>query len=216
MHAIAHETPEATILVVDDTPANLHLLRQIMGARGLTVRCAPDGARAVKYARSNPPDLILLDIKMPGMDGFEVMQALQADDITRQIPVIFLSALHDVIDKVKALSLGGIDYITKPFQEEEVLARIQVHLRLRSLQRSLEEKNAQLEEALSKVKQLTGLLPICAHCKKIRDDQGYWHQIEIYIREHSEAEFSHALCPRCVKVLYPDLYDRLKVCRSED
>ena len=109
-------------------------------------------------------------------------------------------------NKVKAFSAGGVDYITKPFKIEEVLARVNTHINLHSLQRCLEKKNIELQKALDEVKQLRGFLPICASCKNIRDDQGYWTQIELYIREHSEVEFTHSICPDCTTKLYPELY----------
>ena len=134
------------ILVVDDTPENLHLLMGILAEHGYDVRLAPDGLLALKFARAAPPDLILLDIKMPGMDGYEVCEQLKADPRTQDIPVIFISALEEVFNKVKAFSYGGIDYITKPFQAEEVLARVKTHLTLQNLQKQLQENNRRLQE----------------------------------------------------------------------
>jgi response regulator RpfG family c-di-GMP phosphodiesterase len=134
-----------------------------------------------------------------------VCKQLKSDEKTSGIPVIFISALNELDDKIKAFSLGGVDYITKPFQAEEVLARVKTHLTLRTLQKSIEDKNAQLQKALDEVKILSGFLPICSSCKNIRDDKGYWNQIENYISKHSEAEFSHSICPECAKKIYPDL-----------
>lgn len=136
----------ASILVVDDTRANLRLLVKILSEAGYQVRPATHGARALAAVQAEPPDLILLDIMMPDMDGYEVCARLKADERTRSIPVIFLSALDEVFDKVKAFSMGGVDYITKPFQVEEVLARLDTHLTLRRLQQRLEEKKDQLEQ----------------------------------------------------------------------
>jgi response regulator RpfG family c-di-GMP phosphodiesterase len=139
------------------------------------------------------------------MDGYEVCRQLKSEEKTRGIPVIFISALNELEDKVKAFSLGGVDYITKPFQAEEVLARVKTHLTLRNLQKSLEDKNTQLQKALDEIKILQGIIPICANCKKVRDDKGFWNQVETYISKHSEAEFSHSICPPCAKELYPEL-----------
>ena len=130
----------SNILVVDDNPDNLRLLMGILSESGYEVRPASDGEFALRSAWSSPPDLILLDIKMPDMDGYAVCERLKADERTRDIPVIFISALNEVIDKVKGFALGGVDYITKPFQAEEVLARVQTHLTLRDLQKSLQEE----------------------------------------------------------------------------
>ena len=125
---------KADILIIDDTPTNLSLLSQMLTAQGYGVRLAKNGPRALESARLLPPDLILLDIRMPGMDGFEVCTRLKEDESTREVPVIFISALDDVMDKVRGFQVGGIDYITKPFQLEEVLVRTETHLALRRLQ----------------------------------------------------------------------------------
>ncbi len=371
--------PKATILVVDDTPQNLQLLETMLTRQGYWVKLATDGQTALTVAGSIRPDLILLDIMLPDLDGYAVCQQFKADQSTRDIPIIFLTALNDTGDKVKGLALGGVDYITKPFRLQEVLARVETHLALRrhsyqltllnrvsrdlaatlDLQRiaeqiqaaiteivgaagtsvwlrdaaqpdwmvcqaafqhnqsrclsnlrlpagqgvagwvaqtgegtiipdvaidsrffvgideqtgfdthsllavplrvreevigvlevvnkttgefsrddqslvetiaasaaiaientwlvdalhqhavELERINVKLQEALDKVKTLSGLLPICSNCKKIRDDHGYWHQIEHYIHEHSEADFSHGLCAECAQKLYPDIYQK--------
>ncbi len=192
------------ILIVDDTPENLTVLRQMLAEKNYMVRPALNGEIAIKAVNASTPDLILLDIRMPGMDGYEVCEQLKSAENTRRIPVIFISALNELDDKIKAFSLGGVDYITKPFQAEEVLARIKTHLTLRSLQKSLEDKNAQLQKALDEIKILQGIIPICANCKKVRDDNGVWNQVEAYISKHSEAEFSHGICPTCAKELYPE------------
>jgi serine phosphatase RsbU (regulator of sigma subunit)/DNA-binding response OmpR family regulator len=138
---------QADILVVDDTQHNLKLLVTILTKSGYKVRPATNGRMALVAAQAQPPDLVLLDVMMPDMNGYEVCQALKADERTSQVPVIFISAMSEVIDKVKAFSVGGVDYITKPFHVEEVLARINTHLTLRKLQRSLQDQNTQLQRA---------------------------------------------------------------------
>ena len=149
---------EANILVVDDTPDNLRLLMGILTERGYRVRPMPTGAQALSAIQAEPPDVILLDIKMPGMSGYEVCEQLKADEDTRDIPVIFLSALNEVVDKVKGFEVGGVDYITKPFQVEEVLARVETHLMLQKYRHHLEElvekRTADLQEALTEIQQL--------------------------------------------------------------
>ena len=136
-----------SILIVDDAPANLRLLAGMLTARGYRVRAVTSGERALASARAARPDLILLDIRMPGMNGYEVCQQLKADGQTCHIPVIFISALDELHDKVQAFHVGGVDYITKPFQGEEVLARVETHLALRRLQNQLRDANRQLLEA---------------------------------------------------------------------
>ena len=141
--------PADSILIVDDTAANLKLLSQILGEHGYMVRAVASGARALESAAATPPQLVLLDIRMPEMDGFEVCRRLKADPQTREIPVLFISALDDVQDKLRGFSAGGIDYITKPFQVQEVLARVGAHLELRRLERRLQEANRRYAQELA-------------------------------------------------------------------
>jgi signal transduction histidine kinase len=143
---------KGSLLVIDDTPANLSLLTQLLSEKGYKVRAAPSGKFALKSIDKNPPDLILLDIMMPEMNGYEVCNELKANPVTQDIPVIFLSALDEALDKVKAFDVGGVDYITKPFQAVEVLARVENQLRARSLQLQLVEKNQNLEKAIQDLK----------------------------------------------------------------
>jgi PleD family two-component response regulator len=140
------ETASASILVVDDEPANLRLLVNLLNEQGYTVRPARSGPAALTSAQAAPPDLILLDVMMPEMDGFTICKTLKADPQTREIPIIFITILDNVADKVKAFNTGGVDWITKPFQVEEVLARIHTHLTLHRLQQNLQKQNEQLQE----------------------------------------------------------------------
>jgi len=134
-----------SILIVDDTPANLQLLAQMLSEQGYKVRMAQDGTMALLSVESSPPDLILLDIMMPELNGYEVCSKLKASSFTKDIPIIFISALNEVFDKVKAFEVGGVDYITKPFQVQEVLARVEHQLHIRRLTQQLLERNVQLE-----------------------------------------------------------------------
>ncbi len=155
-NGVMSEQPETAtrgnILIVDDTPTNLHLFMRLLTKQGYDVRPVGDGYLALESARAEPPDLILLDVLMPGMTGYEVCERLKADERTRDIPVIFVSALGEVLDKVKAFAVGGVDYISRPFQIPEVLARITTHLTLRNLQQGLQEKNAQLRQEIAERK----------------------------------------------------------------
>ncbi len=137
----------ASILVVDDTPANLQVLAGMLKDRGYKVRPVPSGRLALLAARRDPPDLILLDINMPVMNGYELCEHLKADNKLKGIPIIFISALTEQLDKVKAFAIGGVDYLTKPFQMEELHARVETHLKLRRLQVELEDTNARLAKA---------------------------------------------------------------------
>src|ERR1700680_3188225 len=142
----------ASILVVDDTPANLQVLAAMLKDRGYKVRPVPNGKLALQAAQRDPPDLILMDINMPEMNGYEVCEQLKADDQLNGIPIIFISALTESLDKVKAFATGGVDYITKPFQMEELHARVETHLKLRRLQIELEEYSRHLELARERLK----------------------------------------------------------------
>jgi signal transduction histidine kinase len=151
------------ILVVDDTLANLQLLAGMLKDRGYRVRPVPSGKLALQAIQKEPPELILLDINMPEMNGYEVCTFLKADVTLREIPVLFISALDETIDKVKAFAAGGVDYITKPFQFEEVEARVKTHLKLRRLQLELERQNRQLRESYGKLKKLEDLRDNLTH-----------------------------------------------------
>ena len=162
---------QGNILIVDDTPENLEILTRMLVEQGYLVRPAINGDVAFKAVRRNMPDLILLDIMMPHMSGFEVCKRLKADKETREIPVIFLSALHKVSDKVKAFSLGGVDYITKPFQLEEVLVRVETHLALRKLNQQLLENNTRLEqEVAERIKAETALKQSLAQIERAKQE----------------------------------------------
>jgi DNA-binding response OmpR family regulator len=225
-------TEKGIILIVDDAPENLKLVADTLTPAGFEVLSASGGEQALVAVAARLPELIILDIRMPDMSGFEVYRRLKAQPATRDIPVIFLSAITETVQRVEGLKLGAVDFISKPFQVDELLARVQTQLELRRLrvqleqqaaglqlandqlqqemtermhtEQALREKNAELEAALAKVKLLSGLLPICSACKKIRDDKGYWSQVDNYVQEHSEATFSHGLCPDCLKTLYPE------------
>ncbi|MCP4695020.1 MAG: response regulator [Desulfobacterales bacterium] len=221
---------KGTILIVDDTPANLGVLFDYLESKGFRVLVDTSGESALRAIKQMQPDIILLDVMMPGIDGFETCRRLKEDEETKGIPVIFMTALTDAVDEVKGLSIGAVDYITKPIQVETVMARVDTHMTIRKLQRTVEEtnkllevnnkllheKNAELEEALSNIKMLKGLVPICGKCKKIRDDNGFWNQLETYIEKHSEVLFSHGLCPECMDELYGEQEWYIKSKRKEE
>jgi DNA-binding response OmpR family regulator len=199
---------KAKILLVDDTPTNIQLLNETLQDEYKTYFTL-SGVEALQKARSIVPDLILLDVMMPGMDGFEVCRQLKEDAALQNIPVIFITALGQSEEESRGLRLGAADYITKPFNPELVLLRVRNHIELKNRRDALERHAVELEKALAEIKVLRGVIPICAACKKIRDDKGYWSQLEIYIRERSEAEFSHGICPDCAKELYPNQFDKM-------
>lgn len=148
---------EPNVLIVDDTPANLTLLGAMLKEQGFRVRLVPNGRLGLEAARRELPDLILLDINMPEMDGFETCRRFKATAGFKEIPIIFISALSDSEDKVKAFHVGGVDYITKPFRVEEVVARVETHLALRQLTANMEAKNRELEKSLNRREELEAI-----------------------------------------------------------
>jgi len=161
------DTPKGNILIVDDTPAILSLLAQMLAVQGYEVQAATSGAQALAAVQATPPDLILLDVMMPEMSGYEVCEHLKSTAQTRDIPIIFISALEATEDKVKAFTVGGVDYVTKPFQIKEVLARVATHLSLRALQKQLQEAShelaRQLEELQARNEELDAFARTVAH-----------------------------------------------------
>ncbi|MGF1516811.1 MAG: hybrid sensor histidine kinase/response regulator [Nodosilinea sp.] len=158
MNSDSADTYKGNILVVDDSPDNLRVLSDSLSTLGYKVRCVTNGEMAVVSAKSCPPDLILLDIRMPALDGYEVCQRLKSDPDTENIPIIFLSALDDVLDKVKAFKVGGADYVTKPFQTGEILARIAHQLTIQHLQSQLTQQNQQLQKEIEDHRRTTAAL----------------------------------------------------------
>jgi len=179
---------KALVLIVDDNAQNLRFLGKMMAENGYEPAMARSGAQALEFVLKEKPELILLDIMMPEMDGYEVCKELKSDKFTAHIPVIFLTAKTEIDDLVKGFEVGAVDYVTKPFKSAELLARIKTHI--------------ELKRAREEIQTLRGIIPICARCKKIRDDEGFWKQIEIYIEKHSDAMFSHGLCPDCSNDIY--------------
>ncbi len=171
------------ILIVDDALKNLQLLGNILKENNYEVEFALDGEKALDWIKTKPFDLILLDIMMPGMDGYELCSRIKADMTTQHIPIIFITAKTQTEDIVKGFDIGASDYITKPFMAPELLARVKKEVEL---------------------KVLRGLIPICSNCKDIRDDMGSWQRIEAYVEKKSSALFSHSICPKCTKKLYGD------------
>lgn len=198
------------ILIADDDRISRCILEAALTRWGYAVQSAVDGTEAWQaLQRHDRPSLVVLDLEMPGLDGIEVCRRVRESSDSQLPYIIFLTAWEGKGDITKGLQAGADDYVTKPFDPDELQARIQVGARVVDLQQALANRLSQLEQATSQIKQLHGILPICANCKKIRDGEGSWNQIEHYIQSHSEAEFSHGICPTCAKVLYPDNLDRI-------
>ena len=173
------------ILIVDDDASNLQFLGKVLSDNGYGVGVARDGIQALNFVDKTIPDLILLDVMMPEMDGYEVCRRLKMGRKNRHIPVIFLTAKTHSRDIVKGFEMGGVDYVAKPFNPTELLARIRTHVEMQILR---------------------GLLPMCSRCKKIRDDSGYWEQVDSYLEARSQVVFTHGICPSCMEELYGDTH----------
>ncbi len=158
---------------------------------------------------------MLLDLMMPKMDGLELCRKIRADPRHKLAYIIMLTALVGKKDIVAGLEAGANDYVTKPFSHEELRARLQVGKRVIELQSALNKRVDELQEALRHIKTLQGILPICMHCHKIRDDHDAWQRIDTYISQHSKAEFSHGICPECYDKYYPQFKKRPPNDKSE-
>ena len=208
------------ILIVDDSPDQHLLLRSILTKAGHADVMTVDSALAAfshldldGHQSTTNVDLILMDVLMPEMDGVTACKRIKQQTHLRDIPIIMVTAKNDFNNLQDAFSAGAIDYINKPVNSIELLARVASALTLKremdcrkEREAELLRSNEELQRALKEVKVLRGLIPICASCKKIRNDGGFWQQLEEYLGEHSEAEFSHGLCQPCLKKLYPGVY----------
>ena len=181
--------------MVDDNPENLQLLGAILEQEGYFTAFAVNGNEALHFVTSEIPDLILLDIMMPGDDGYTVCRKLRERHDTKMVPIIFLTARTESTDIVRGFDAGGVDYVTKPFNQAELLARVKTHL--------------DLKKAREEIRTLRGLLPTCAWCRRIRNENGEWESIEKYVQEHTEADFSHGMCPDCLKEKFPGIAERI-------
>ena len=195
------------ILIAEDDPVTCRLLETLLTKRDHRVITAHDGVEAWEILqREDPPKLVILDWMMPGMDGLTVCQKIRSTPDHESTYIIMLTARVQKADIIVGFQAGADDYVVKPFEREELYARVQAGVRIVELQMSLADKVKELEDALSHIKRLQGFLPICSYCKKIRDDQNYWQQVEKYIGSHSEAQFSHSICPDCYeKIVKPEI-----------
>jgi CheY-like chemotaxis protein len=205
------------VLIADDLDVNRKLLRSLLSADGYDVIEASNGTDAFQILQgATGPIVGLIDWEMPEMEGIEVCRQTRALQGTPPIYLILLTVRDSKQDIVAGLQGGANDYITKPFDKTELLARVGIGKQMVQLQQTLTERVAELGEALLSVKQLGGLLPICSYCKKIRDDQNYWQQVESYVGKHSDAKFSHSICPQCYEDIVKPQMVQLGVDPDED
>jgi phosphoserine phosphatase RsbU/P len=197
------------ILIADDDCTSRLLLTSMLRKCGYAVHETVNGTEAWDLLqRPDAPRMAILDWMMPEMDGIEVCRRVRTLPTPHPPYIILLTARGAREDIVRGLKAGADDYLAKPYDAGELLARLGVGKRMLAIQDQLADKIGELQEALERIKTLRGIVPICAKCKNIRNDAGYWQQVEVYVREHTEAEFSHGLCPECMKVLYPDFCNK--------
>jgi CheY-like chemotaxis protein len=207
--AISKERP--TVLVVDDEPINIEVMVRGLG-KDYEALAATGGGEALDIAARYVPDLIILDVSMPEMDGYETFRRLKDIEALKNVPVVFVTALGAEEHELQGLELGAADYIIKPIRPALVRQRVRNILELKVKREllagqvlELQDLNLKLQAEIENVKTLRGLLPICCVCKKIRDDKGYWNQLESYISQNTDVEFSHGYCPDCLKKALDDV-----------
>lgn len=191
------------ILIVDDDEINVQVLALALKDE-YQVLTAYEGFTALQIMKDERPDLVLLDIMMPGIDGLEVRRQMRANEALAETPVIFVTAITGAEGEAAGLELGAVDYLTKPVNLNLAKLRIRNQLELKRQRDEIAERNAllaartaELEEMLARVRRLEGIISICMYCKRIRSDVDEWQQLERYITEHSDAMFSHGMCPDC-------------------
>jgi len=242
-----------TILIVEDSMTQGEKLKFILEEEKFKVDWVVTGQLGLDYLEKNQPTLIISDVMMPEMNGFDMCARIKADKRWRHIPVILLTTLSEPYDILKGLESGADNFITKPYSREYLLSRIEyllVNMRLRGMtdqktpemgieiyfagkkhritserlqiidllfstyeaiiqkNMELERLNRELKMANEKIQTLSGLIPICSKCKKVRNDDGYWQEVEDYVTAHTEADFTHGICTDCVKELYPEYYEK--------
>ena len=200
------------ILIAEDDPTSHKILKTILEKWDYEVISTFNGKEALKVLMSEEsPDIAILDWMMPGMDGVEVVKKVRAEK-KREVPVyiIMLTALTEKSNIAEGLNAGADDYITKPYDREELLARLNVGKRMIELQKELVQKIKELQDALDHIRTLQGIIPICSICHKIRTDADSWEKLEKYVEDHSDAQFSHGICPDCMSKYYGDYIEKDK------
>ena len=198
------------ILIAEDEKISRKILETTLTKAEHDVVAVEDGLKALESIRKVVPDMLITDWMMPELDGLELCRRVRSLNLPSYVYIILLTLLTQKERIIEGLDAGADDYITKPFERTELLARVRAGERVIQLERSLRQKNKELSEVVAHVKQLKGLLPICMFCKKIRNDENYWQQIEEYLLEHTEADFSHAICPECLEKHYPEYAKKKK------
>jgi sigma-B regulation protein RsbU (phosphoserine phosphatase) len=198
------------ILLAEDDAVSRRLVEVLLKGRGHEVISVEDGLAAwmalESLEKENSPAVAILDWMMPKMDGIEVCRKVRDSHRSSPVHIILLTARGNKEDIITGLEAGAADYLTKPVWKGELRARLGVGIRIVELQSSLADRIHKLETALKNVKQLQGLLPICCYCKKVRNDHDYWQQVDAYVSQHTEVQFSHGICPDCFeKIVRPEM-----------
>ena len=202
--------------MADDEPVSRSVVGAMLRKAGYAVMYAPDGDEAWRQLdAANPPSIALLDWEMPGLQGPEVIQRIRAKNSQTPTYVILLTSRDSSADIVQGLRGGADDYVTKPAHEDELIARVSVGARVVQLQAALAERVRSLEEALANVQTLQTLLPMCAYCKSVRNDQNYWEKVETYFSQHSGVSFTHSYCPTCYDRFVRPQIEALEDARAE-
>jgi CheY-like chemotaxis protein len=188
------------ILIAEDDPVNRCLLEELLTEWGHEVVVCAEGLAALQALQTDAAlRLAILDWQMPGMEGIAICRQVRTMPLAPPPYLILLTVRQEKEHIVAGLQAGANDYVTKPFDAEELRARVNVGIHMLDLQQNLAERVRELEHALAHIKQLQGILPICMYCKRVRNDQNYWQQVESYLADHSEARFSHGICPTCLE-----------------
>lgn len=245
--------PGVVILIAEDSHTQAKHLQHILESNDYKVQVTYNGEDAFTVVKKNTPTIVISDVVMPGIDGYELCRKIKSNKTLRDIPVILLTQLSDPKDIIRGLECEADHFITKPYNEDFLLSHIQYVLVNRELRKNamadlgieiffagqkhfltsdriqilnllfstyeavvqknieLEKANKELHKSIEMIKMLSGLVPICSHCKKIRNDKGYWQQVEVYLKEHSKMEFTHGLCPDCEKMHYSKFFQEKHV-----
>jgi len=206
------------ILVTDDSPDVLELTTTVLEDEGYKVAKAASGGECLKIARAQHPAISLLEVMLPDMTGIEVCEQIKEDKDLEGTFVILVSGVRISPDyQADGLNVGADGYIIKPITNRELVARVQAIARIKRAEDALRQKKleqqkliTELQEALAEIKTLKGFIPICASCKKIRDDEGYWNQLEAYISKHTDATFTHSICPQCAEKYKAEIEETFK------
>ncbi len=194
------------MLLVDDVEENLLELETLLAAPERRLVSVSSGEAAVEALRGSDFAVVILDVRLPRMSGFDVAERMRADPATAHVPIVFVTAIEKDPRQVFAgYELGAVDYLLRPIDPHVLRTKVGVFCDLWTQRRIIERKNAELEARIAEIRTLRGLIPVCARCRKVRDDEGLWQRVELYLRERTLAEFTHAICEACAGELYPEL-----------